>query len=66
MTSADWGRLPGEPSREEVLFSCPDGHTTEWAVRAPRCPKCGQKMKPTHDDPYAERRRKIREERDKE
>jgi len=66
MTASDWRGLPGDPSREGELFSCPDEHTQERAFRAPKCSVCGKKMKLIRDDPYADRRRKIREERDQE
>ena len=66
MTSPDWGRVPGEGSSKPIRWSCPDGHLTKWAIRKPECPECGKLMESTPNDPYAERRRKIREERDKE
>jgi hypothetical protein len=56
-------RLPGTSKSPLVQYRCPDhAEETEFSVTAPECPICGKRMIPV-TDPYAERRRKLREER---
>jgi ribosomal protein S27E len=56
-------RLPGTPKSQFVQYRCPDhAEETQFSDRVPECPICGKRMIPVAD-PYAERRRKLREER---
>jgi hypothetical protein len=59
MSMADW-RLPGNATSRLVEYRCPDDDDqSEWSEAVPRCPVCGKLMIPV-EDPYAERRRKLR------
>jgi rRNA maturation endonuclease Nob1 len=55
--------VPGTPGFR-FEYRCPDGHkraVPDDSEAVPRCPICGKTM--VRFDPYAERRRKIREQR---
>jgi hypothetical protein len=63
MSMADW-RVPGDAKPRLVEYRCPDDDGSQWSEVVPECPICGKRMIPV-EDPYAERRRKLRKAREK-
>jgi Mu-like prophage protein Com len=57
-------RVPGTSQPQLIEYRCPlhDGESSFDEI-APKCPRCGTLMIPV-EDPYAERRRKLREARE--
>lgn len=53
-------RVPGTRSPRLIEYRCPVDGTIIIAEIQPECPNCGTLMEPA-PDPYAERRRRLRE-----
>lgn len=53
-------RAPGSPSRQLIEYRCPVDGKTIFDEVPPECPECGTLMEPVAD-PYAARRRRLRE-----